>query len=86
MATTREGKVFAWKTKGHADQKIEWTSLHHDAQNTGNYEMPLPVQNGPERIEGPKEGGCCSENGSSDAAWLLLLMMIFSLRRRRENA
>ena len=85
VVTTREGKVFAWKTKGHADQKIEWTALHHDAQNTGNYEISLPKQNGPELIQAPKEGGCCSENGSSDAAWLLLPMLLFSIQRRRQR-
>ena len=83
VVTTREGKVFAWKTKGHADQKIEWSALHHDAQNTGNYETELPIQNGPEEINEPKESGCCNENGSTDAAWLLLPMSLFAFRRRK---
>ena len=33
-------------TKGRADQKVEWASMHHDPQNTGNYHHPL-VTNGP---------------------------------------
>ena len=26
---------------GRADQELEWASIHHDAQNTGNYQSPL---------------------------------------------
>ena len=86
VVTTREGKLLAWTTKGEADQKIEWASIHHDAQNTGNYGHPLPVQEGPPVVEGPPESGCCSEKGNSEAALLMLpLLMWGGLRRRREH-
>ncbi len=80
VTVTRDGYLFAWRTKGRADQAIEWSGMHHDAQNTGNYETPLPVQAGPEAAASAGSG-CCNRNSSS--AWLLLPLALFTLPRRR---
>ena len=84
VVTTREGTVFVWETKGRADQKIEWASIHHDPQNTGNYHHPIDSQDGPPELEEPIEQGCCSSNGDA-AAMLLMLPLAFWARRRREH-
>ena len=83
VISTREGWLFAWGTEGRADQKIEWASLFHDAQNTGNYHTPLPTQAGPvDEEEIPKETGCCKDK-SGDSAWLLLPLLFLGYRRRK---
>lgn len=33
---TREGYLFAWKTRGRASGPVMWESFHHDNANTGN--------------------------------------------------
>lgn len=38
---TRNGYLFAWKTKGKSDGVIEWESFHHDNANTGSYATKL---------------------------------------------
>jgi hypothetical protein len=40
-AGTRNGWIFAWKTKGREDGVIQWESFHHDNANTGNYGTKL---------------------------------------------
>ena len=81
--TTREGSLFVWGTKGRADQTVEWASMHHDPQNTGNYHHPLATQAGP---VAPEEQGCCKRKKDKEAkeqAWLLLpLLAIMGWRRR----
>jgi hypothetical protein len=41
VATTHEGNLFAWKTKGNSclnnEQNAEWGRFHHDTYNTGVY-------------------------------------------------
>ena len=41
IVNSREGWLYAWKTKGRTDGVIEWESFHHDNHNTGNLEFPL---------------------------------------------
>ena len=82
--TTREGWLFVWGTEGRADQKIEWASLHHDAQNTGNYHHPLSTQEGP-KVEEPEER-TCGCNADKSQAWLLVPILLFGWRRRVETA
>ncbi len=36
VATTREGYLFAWHTKGTTNGVVQWESFHHDNQNTGS--------------------------------------------------
>jgi len=81
VASTREGYLFAWDTTGPADQAVSWQSMRHDAQNTGNFETPLPAQEGPEL----SSGGCCG--GKEGArAWLLApLALGLGWRRRRQG-
>ena len=78
--TTREGWLFVWGTRGKADQKIEWASIHHDAQNTGNYHHPLATQDGPQIEE--SEERACGCNGDKSQAWLLLPLVLLGWRRR----
>jgi len=86
VVTTREGYLFAWSTQGHADQKIQWQSIHHDAQNTGNYHTALPTQAGPILSDSAsKEGGCSC--AATPARWpaLLSLVGLFALVTRRRH-
>lgn len=81
LVTTREGYLFAWNTRGRADRASSWMSFRHDAQNTGNFETPLPVQAGPS-VEAAT--GCCAGDGASKA-WMVapaLLALSWSRRRR----
>jgi len=52
VCVTREGYLFAWRTRGRADQEIQWKGFHHDPRNTGNYHTPLPAQPGPSGLCG----------------------------------
>ena len=79
--TTREGWVFIWGTQGRADQTLEWASIHHDAQNTGNYAHALPVQAGPADLDA--EGRKCGCNADKEQAWLLFpILGVLAWRRR----
>jgi hypothetical protein len=69
VTDTREGTLFAWKTRGSADQPVQWASGRHDPQNTGNYETSLSRQAGP-AIREPG-GACCHKKGSKAAIWIL---------------
>jgi len=82
VATTRDGYLFAWCSRGGADVAPEWAGAHHDAANTGNYSTPLPVQAGPDRSENAK--GCCDREG--DASALIFLPLILGAFRRRRRS
>lgn len=80
--TTREGWLFVWGTQGRADQTLEWASIHHDAQNTGNYHHPLPAQAGP--VLAPEDERSCGCNGDKSQAWIVLpILTMLGWRRRR---
>jgi Subtilase family/FG-GAP-like repeat len=51
---TRDGWLFAWKTKGSANGAVQWESFHHDNANTGNYATKLD-QGTTERASKPLE-------------------------------
>jgi hypothetical protein len=80
--TTRDGRLFAWKTRGSASVPPQWAAAHHDAANTGNYDTPLPVQAGPDAAA---TGGCCGKGGLDETALLVLPLLVFAGRRRREQ-
>lgn len=81
VVSTREGKLFAWHTKGRADQKIGWQSIHHDPQNTGNFETPLASQRGPDEVVEDIPQGCCEGGTKASLLWLAPLGLLW--RRRR---
>lgn len=82
VVSSREGRLFAWHTQGHADQDVQWASIHHDPANTGNHETPLQAQAGPKKHGGgDDEGGCCHKGEAAALFWLLPAGML--LRRRR---
>ena len=84
LVSTREGFLFAWTTRGHADQVVQWASIHHDAANTGNYETELPRQIGPDLDVCASEGCCCrSRRERREGLALLLIPLLFGLTRRR---
>ncbi len=83
VVTTREGWLFAWSTAGRADQTVQWSGVHHDPQNTGNYEHALAAQAGPPDAEAQ---GCCAGRSGEAAAWLVLPVGLLGLRRRRRAA
>ena len=81
VASTREGQLFAWHTEGHADQDVQWQSIHHDPQNTHNYETPVPTQVGP-----PEEvctECCCTHANPTGTAAVLGGIGVFLVRRRK---
>ncbi len=41
VVNTRNGWMYAWKTKGRTDGVIQWESFHHDNHNTGSLLTPL---------------------------------------------
>ena len=41
IESTRDGYLYAWKTKGSASGVVQWESFHHDNANTGNYATKL---------------------------------------------
>jgi hypothetical protein len=41
VATSRQGYLFAWKTKGRETGVVQWESYHHDNANTGDYSTKL---------------------------------------------
>ena len=79
VTTTREGWIFAWSTNGPADQPVQWASMHHDAQNTGNAHTVIPLQ------EGPVAEGCCKSKEGPEHAWVLGPFLMFLYGRRRES-
>jgi hypothetical protein len=88
VVSTREGYVFAWGTRGPADQQVEWASQFHDAANTGNYEVDIPVQAGPPpsvaAAPAGKNTGCCKDDGTSGSGLFVLLPLgLLGWRRRR---
>lgn len=67
VASTREGWLWAWKTKGHvggpADAPvpaIQWEGFHHDDHNTGNLGGPAKIypRLAP-ALDGCGAAGCC---------------------------
>ncbi|MCP4921001.1 MAG: S8 family serine peptidase [Proteobacteria bacterium] len=86
VISTREGWLFAWTTQGHADQQVQWASIHHDPANTGNYETPLMPQIGPD-LDVCADRGCCCRARSErlDGLALLLVPLLFGLVRRRSR-
>ncbi len=82
VVSTREGRIFAWHTKGHADQDVGWAGIHHDPQNTGNFETPLPKQAGPPSSPSKVEEGCCSGGEAAALLWLAPLGLLARRRRR----
>jgi hypothetical protein len=84
VVATREGWLHAWSTKGHADQQIEWASVHHDPGNTGDHSYPIPRQRGPvseETDEGSKGCGCAS-GARGGLQWLGWVVGLLLIRRR----
>jgi hypothetical protein len=41
VESTRDGYLYAWKTKGSDTGVVQWESFHHDNANTGNYSTQL---------------------------------------------
>jgi hypothetical protein len=41
VATSRQGYIFAWRTKGKDTGVVQWESFHHDNANTGDYSVKL---------------------------------------------
>ena len=83
VASTREGQLFAWHTTGHADQPSQWQSIHHDPQNTHNYETPIPAQVGPPPGDDECKECCCSHADPVGVATVLGGLGILLMRRRR---
>ena len=84
VASTREGNLFAWSTQGHADQAVQWQSIHHDAQNTHNYETPVAPQAGPPP-DGTCQGDCCCQHTDAAALAGALGGLAVVVRRRRRG-
>ena len=86
VVATRDGWVFAWRTRGPAWGEIQWPTFHHDNRSTGNWHTPLP------RVEEPSFDSCdgCASGGRSLHSFGLGLLLVAALatgsRRRRSQA
>ena len=80
VVATRDGYVFAWRTRGLAWGNIQWATFHHDNRSTGNLHTPLP------RVPPPELGatGCggCSVTAAPSAGLLCLPLLALFWRRR----
>ena len=88
VVSTREGWLHAWSTNGHADQQIEWASVHHDPGNTGDHSLPIPTQRGPVgKHTGPTPDGCgCASGARGGLQWLGWIVGLALIRRRTRLA
>jgi hypothetical protein len=99
VATTRDGYMFAWKTKGTPDGVIQWESFHHDNQNTGSFAHTLD-QGVTKRASGPPvcaipqppqydATGCSCDLARSESpsrAWVIALLAgVLAIARRRRD-
>jgi MYXO-CTERM domain-containing protein len=100
VTATREGFLYAWRTKGSASGVIQWESFHHDNQNTGSYahtldqgvykgagklDCPAPTTNTPTTLTAT---GCsCDTVGvPSGNRWGALSLVGFGLLLRRRKS
>jgi MYXO-CTERM domain-containing protein len=83
VVLTRDGWLWAWHGGGPANSKVEWDSFHHDAQNTGNYNIPLEKRPGPTAAPAAKSG-CSSAGGADGWFGLLAALALFGTRRRTQ--
>jgi MYXO-CTERM domain-containing protein len=81
--TTRMGFLFAWKTKGSVNGRIDWESFHHDNQNTGNYHTVLTQ--GVRKLSDGGGCGCRVGGQAAGAGGLLLLLGLALLARSRRG-
>jgi MYXO-CTERM domain-containing protein len=85
VANTRNGSLFAWKTEGRVDGRIDWGSFHHDLRNSGNFEA------GPDFGRRASPGGCAvaapveASAGRGLALVLIGAAMILVVARRRRS-
>ncbi len=85
VASSREGHLFAWRTQGHADQPVQWQSIHHDPQNTHNYETPVEPQAGPPEVPSEcAEGACCCQHADTAGLAAAAMAVAVVVRRRRK--
>ena len=82
VATTRNGYVYAWKTNASAKGRIDWDSFHHDARNTGNYDVKLD-----QGVSASPSG--CSAGGRPDGGaviWVVAALGLCAYARRKRGA
>ena len=78
---SREGNLFAFRTVGSAAFSGEWLMTGHDAQRTGNYHHPVPLQSGPQ--EDGSEQACAQAGPVAPRGLVLLLVAVLGVLRRR---
>ena len=77
VVVTRDGYLFAWRTRGAAWGEVQWPTFHHDNRGTGNFHTPLPV------VLPPELDCACSASDPAPRTLALLLLLPLFLRRRR---
>jgi hypothetical protein len=77
VAATREGLLFAWRTRGPAKGQSAWDGERHDARATGNLSVPTVV-----RVPPSKGSSCSCRDGASGelGAFALLGVVLLALR------
>jgi hypothetical protein len=81
---TRDGNLYAWRTRGVAWGEVQWPTFHHDNRSTGNFHTPLPVIPPPELALG-SDCACAASDRSGPAPLcltLLLLLVAAAVRRK----
>jgi hypothetical protein len=79
VAITRSGYLFAWKTDGPANGRVDWGSFHHDNTNSGNFDLPPDVGH---RASGCSYGGRAPDGGHGLGLLAAALLVAWGARRR----
>ena len=80
VVATRDGYLFAWRTRGAAWGEVQWPTFHHDNRGTGNFHTPLPIVLPPDL-----DLDCACAAADLPTATPALLLLLLPLLRRRRN-
>lgn len=90
VTVSRNGFLWAWKSKGRADQAVSWEGYSHDLRNTNNLSTPTQKRAGPKAATttgggntDPESCSGCSQSGASMVGLLGMALTLIGRRRAR---